>query len=325
MQLPGLNIDYWISVTKRNQIINIEIGNRRPIMTPDGASSRPVSQIVISVMIAAGLLTVMAFVGNPQYPNDSRIKVVVSILPQAEFVEAVGGDHVNVTVMVPPGQEPHTYAPKPSQMRDLERADIYFKLGSGIEFELVWMDRFTELNGDMLVVDGSESLHLMDKDPHIWLSPRNVEAMVQNLAHGLEDIDPANASFYEENARAYLQKLDKLDKNITEALAPLAKRELLVFHPAWGYFARDYGLNQTAIEYDGKEPTTQYFARVIDFAKNNSIRVIFAEPQFSTRTAEQIAEEVGGAVVLVDDLARDYLDNMQIVADKIAEGLSAHA
>jgi zinc transport system substrate-binding protein len=294
-------------------------------MTPDGASSRRVSKIAISVMIAAGLLTIMAFVVNPQYPDDNKVRVIVTILPQAEFVEAVGGDRVNVTVMVPPGQEPHTYAPEPSQMRDLERADIYFKLGSGIEFELVWMEEFIELNGDMLVVDGSETLELMDEDPHIWLSPMNVVAMVQNLEHGLEEIDPANASYYEENARAYLQKLDKLDKDITEALAPLTSRELLVFHPAWGYFARDYGLNQTAIEYDGKEPTTQYFARVIDFAKNNSIRVIFAEPQFSTRTAEQIAEEIGGAVVLVDALAKDYLDNMQLVADNIAEGLSVHA
>ncbi len=293
-------------------------------MTPDSASSRPVSQIVISVMIAAGLLTIMAFVGNPQYPNDDRIRVVVSILPQKEFVDAVGGNRVNVTVMVPPGQDPHTYAPKPSQMRDLERAGIYFKLGSGIEFELVWMDRFTELNKNMLVVDGSESLHLMDKDPHIWLSPRNVEAMVQNLEHGLEKIDPLNASYYNSNAETYLRKLDKLDQNITAALAPLTKRELLVFHPAWGYFARDYGLNQTAIEYDGKEPTTQYFARVIDFAKANGIKVIFAEPQFSTRTAEEIAQEIGGTVVLVDDLAEDYLHNMQLVADKIAEGLSAH-
>jgi len=187
------------------------------------------------------------------------------------------------------------------------------------------MDKFTDLNRDMLVVDGSESLHLMDKDPHIWLSPRNVEAMVQNLEHGLEEIDPANASDYENNTRNYLQKLDKLDQNITDALAPLTKRELLVFHPAWGYFARDYRLNQTAIEYDGKEPTTQYFARVIDFAKENGIKVIFAEPQFSTRTAEEIAQAVGGTVVLVDDLAKDYLDNMQLVADKIAEGLSAYA
>jgi zinc transport system substrate-binding protein len=293
-------------------------------MTPDSASSRPVSQIVISIAIAAGLLTIMAFVGNPQYPNDNRIRVVVSILPQEEFVEAVGGSHVNVTVMVPPGQDPHTYAPKPSQMRDLERASLYFKLGSGIEFELVWMDRFTELNKNMLVVDGSESLHLMDKDPHTWLSPRNVEAMVQDVEHGLEKIDPANASYYEENARIYLQKLDKLDQNITASLAPLTKRELLVLHPAWGYFARDYGLNQTSIEYDGKEPTTQYFARVIDFAKENGIKVIFAEPQFSTRTAEEIAHEVGGTVVLVDDLAEDYLNNMQLVADKISEGLSAN-
>lgn len=265
----------------------------------------------------------MAFVGSPQYAEDDRIKVVVSILPQAEFVEAVGGEHVSVTVMVPPGQEPHTYSPKPSQMRDLERADLYFKLGSGIEFELVWMDRFADLNGDMLIVDSSDGVHMIPKDPHIWLSPKNAEAMVLNLYHGLLDIDPANASDYENSTRAYLQKLDRLDKNVSAALAPLDRRDLLVFHPAWGYFARDYRLNQTAIEYEGKEPTTAYFASVIEFAKEKGIKVVFAEPQFSTRTAEQIAAEIGGVVVLVDDLAMDYIDNLQSVAEKIAEGLSA--
>jgi zinc transport system substrate-binding protein len=293
-------------------------------MSGDAAGPKPVSQVVISVVIAAGLLSVMAFVGNPQNTDDNRVRVMVTILPQAEFARAVGGSHVNVTVMVPPGQEPHTYAPKPSQMRDLESADIYFALGSGIEFELVWMERFTELNRGMLVVDGSDGVHMIDKDPHIWLSPRNVEAMVQNLEHGLEEVDPANASDYNHNAIEYLKRLDRLDKNISAALELLTHRELLVLHPAWAYFARDYGLNETAIQYQGKDPTTQYFAQVIDFAKENDIKVIFAEPQFSTRTADEMASEIGGAVVLVDDLAEDYIDNLQAVADEIAGGLSGN-
>ena len=291
-------------------------------MSGDSTGPKPVSQVIISVVIAAGLLSIMAFVGNPQNLDDGKIRVMVTILPQAEFARAVGGNHVNVTVMVPPGQEPHTYAPKPSQMRDLERADVYFALGSGIEFELVWMDKFTALNNGMLVVDGSDGVHMIGEDPHIWLSPRNVEAMVQNLEHGLEEVDPANASDYNHNAIEYLKRLDGLDKNISSALEPLAHRELLVLHPAWAYFAKDYGLNETAIQYQGKDPTTQYFAQVIDFAKENGIKVIFAEPQFSTRTADEMASEIGGVVVLVDDLAEDYIENLQTVADEIAEGLS---
>ena len=149
-------------------------------------------------------------------------------------------------------------------------------------------------------------------------------AMVQNLFHGLLRIDPANASDYENNTRAYLQRLDGLDRNISDALSPLENRKLLALHPAWGYFAEEYELTQVAIEENGKEPTALGLAEILDFAKQHNVSVVFAEPQFSTRMAENIAEEIGGVVVMVDDLAKDYIDNLQIVAEKIAEGLSGN-
>lgn len=281
-------------------------------------------------MIVAGLIALMAVVNPVSSAEDSRLRVMVSILPQAEFVEAVGGDHVSVTVMVLPGREPHTYAPTPSQMVDLEKADIYFEVGSGLEFELVWMQRFTELNDNMLVVNGSKDVRLMKmgeggaNDPHVWLSPKNAMTMVQNLYHGLLKVDPQNASDYENNTRAYLQRLDKLDRNISDALAPLKNRNLLAFHPAWGYFAEEYDLTQIAIEENGREPTALGLAELLDFVKAENISVVFAEPQFDPRMAQDVADEIGGAVVLVDDLARDYVDNLEIVAEKIAEGLSGN-
>ena len=292
--------------------------------------TRPVAQIITATVIAAGLIALMVIVSPVQTAEDGRIKVIVSILPQAEFVEAVGGEHVNVTVMVPPGREPHTYSPTPSQMVSLERASLYFGIGAGLEFEIVWMPRFVELNPDMLVVNGSKDVRLMSmgdggaSDPHTWLSPKNAMAMVQNLFHGLLRIDPANASDYENNTRAYLQRLDGLDRNISDALSPLENRKLLALHPAWGYFAEEYELTQVAIEENGKEPTALGLAEILDFAKQHNVSVVFAEPQFSTRMAENIAEEIGGVVVMVDDLAKDYIDNLQIVAEKIAEGLSGN-
>jgi zinc transport system substrate-binding protein len=291
--------------------------------------TRPVAQMLTAAVIAAGLVALMVVVNPVPTAEEGKVSIIVSILPQAEFAEAVGGDHVNVTVMVQPGREPHTYAPTPSQMMSLERADLYFEVGAGLEFELVWMPRFVELNDDMLVVNGSKDVRLMTMegggafDPHIWLSPKNAMTMVQNLYHGLIKVDPANASDYENNTRSYLQRLDRLDQNISAALAPLENRNLLALHPAWGYFAKDYGLTQRAIEVNGKEPTALGLAEILDFAKEYNISVVFAEPQFSTRTAESIADEIGGAVVIVDDLARDYIDNLEIVAVKIAEGLSA--
>jgi zinc transport system substrate-binding protein len=291
--------------------------------------TRPIAQIITATAIAAGLIALMVVVNPVQTTEDGRIKVVVSILPQAEFVEAVGGDHINVTVMVPPGREPHTYSPTPSQMISLEKASLYFEIGAGLEFEIVWMPRFVELNEEMLVVNGSKDVKLMSMegggsaDPHTWLSPKNAMTMVQNLYHGLVRIDPANASDYENNTRAYLQRLDGLDSNISAALSPLVNRNLLALHPAWGYFAKEFGLTQIAIEENGKEPTALGLAEILDFAKENDVSVVFAEPQFSTRMAESIAEEIGGIVVMVDDLSKDYIDNLQTVAEKIAEGLSA--
>lgn len=301
-------------------------------MSPDQPASRPISQIVTAVVIAGGLLTLMIVINPVAYTKDDRVQIIVSILPQAEFAEAVGGKHVSVTVMVPPGKDPHTYAPKPSQMVDLERAKLYFKVGSPLEFELTWMPRFVELNPDMLVVDGSEDVKLISMggsggglmDPHIWLSPKNAELMVENLCHGLLKVDPRNASDYENNTRIYLQRLDKLDTNISETLAPLENRDLLVFHPAWGYFAKEYGMTQKAIQAEGKDPSALGLAEIVDFAKQYSVSVIFAEPQFSTRLADSVAQEINGAVVIVDDLAKDYVSNLQSVADKIAEELGAN-
>jgi len=299
-------------------------------MSADLHHGRHAPQAAIATLIAAGLVALMVSVNPASSSDDGRIRVMVSILPQAEFVEAVGGEHVNVTVMVPPGREPHTYAPIPSQMMALERADLYFEIGAGLEFELVWMPRFVELNGDMLVVNGSKDVRLMKMDeggatdPHIWLSPENAMTMVQNLCHGLIRIDPLNTSDYENNTRAYLQRLDRLDRNISDALAPLQNRNLLALHPAWGYFAEEYGLTQVAIEKNGRDPTALGMAEILDFAKQHNVSVVFAEPQFSTRMAEDVAAEIGGAVVIVDDLARDYVDNLESVAMKIAEGLSAN-
>ena len=283
-----------------------------------------------AVLIAAGLIVLMAFVNPASSADDGRIRVMASILPQAEFVEAVGGDHVSVTVMVEPGREPHTYAPTPSQMTDLEKADVYFEVGSGLEFEIVWMPRFVELNDEMLVVNGSKDVRFIKmgeggaNDPHVWLSPKNAMTMVQNLCSGLIKVDPRNASDYQNNMNAYLQRLDGLDANISKALSPLENRNLLAFHPAWGYFAEEYGLTQIAIEENGREPTALGLAELLDLVKKSNVSVVFAEPQFDTRMAQDVADEIGGAVVLVDDLARDYADNLESVAIKIAEGLSGN-
>jgi zinc transport system substrate-binding protein len=258
-----------------------------------------------------------------------KIGVMVTVLPQVEFVSAVGGDRVDVKAMVPPGANPHTYEVTPAQMAKLSTAKMYFKVGSPIEFELTWLDKLIAQNPAMAVVDCNKGIELMQSqdpdepgiDPHTWTSPQNVKIMVNNICEGLSRLDPEDKNFYEGNRDTYLQKLDALDADIRSALAGTVNRYFIVYHPAWGYFARDYGLKQLGIEREGKEPQAAYMARLIKEARDNNIKVIFVSPQFDTRSAEAIAREIDGRVVSIDPEGRDYLDNMRKVAAALREAL----
>ncbi len=262
-------------------------------------------------------------------PAAGKIGVIVTVLPQVEFASSVGGEKVSATAMVPPGANPHTYEVTPGQMVMLSGARMYAKVGAPIEFELTWMDKLIAQNPGMLVVDCSKGIELIASedpdeqgmDPHIWTSLRNAQVMVKNICAGLSQLDPANTAFYEGNRDAYLQKLQALDADIKSSLAGLPNHTFIVYHPAWGYFARDYGLTQLAIEQEGKEPTAAYMARLISEAKEKKIKVIFISPQFDVRSAEAVAREIGGKVVSIDPEARDYLDNMDRVAAAFREAL----
>jgi zinc transport system substrate-binding protein len=244
--------------------------------------------------------------------------VVVTIPPQAEFVERIGGDHVRVVLMVPPGNDPHTYEPTSGQLAEVAGADMYAAVGSGIEFERAWLEKIAGLNSDMLIVDCSRGIDLIEGDPHIWLSPKNAKIMVENICQGLIQVDPENTDEYRRNADAYLQELDALDAEIARSLEAMQTRKIMVYHASWGYLARDYGLVEISIESEGKEPTPQGIERLIEEARSENISVIFAEPEFSTRSAEVIAHEINGTVVLVSPLKKEYLENMRQVAAAFA-------
>jgi zinc transport system substrate-binding protein len=283
-------------------------------------------------LAAALLLALTLAVTACQRPDwhDQRIGVMVTLLPQVEFVEAVGGERVEAKAMVPPGADPHTYELNPSQLVQVSKARMYAKVGSGVEFELTWMDKLIAQNKNMLVVDCADGVQLMQmvederhtgSDPHIWLSPLNVKIMVDNIYNGLIKIDPDGAAYYTENKDAYLAKLDNLDRDIREGLAGIKNRRFIVFHPAWGYFAKEYGLEQLAIEIGGKEPSAKDIANLVKVAKENNIKVIFASPQFNPQSAQVIAEEIGGRVIFIDDLAGNYIDNMHLVLGELVQAM----
>ena len=289
---------------------------------------RPIFNRLFLLAVALVVLTALAVFSvtscAPEVADIGRIVVVVTILPQADFVEAVGGDRVEVLVMVPPGADPHTYELKPDQMAKLSQAKMYAKLGSGMGFELAWMDKLVAASKTMLVVDCARGIELIEMtgegsdeheglDPHIWLSVKNAEVMVANICTGLVQVAPAHQAYFEANRDIYLQKLNQLDNDLTAWLAGVSNRCFMVFHSAFGYFARDYNLRQLAVEQAGKEPTADYIVRLIEEAKERDVRVIFVSAQFSTKSAEVIAREIGGRVVIIDPLAKDFIGNMRAI------------
>ncbi|MFA6808419.1 MAG: zinc ABC transporter substrate-binding protein, partial [Eubacteriales bacterium] len=248
------------------------------------------------------------------------IEVSVSILPQAEFVEKIGGDKVHVTVMIPPGASPATYEPTPSQLVNLSLAKVYIKIGY-VPFEMAWMDRLKATNKDMIVVDSSKGIEIIGDDPHIWLSPMLVKKQAKSIYEALSEINPENEAYYQKNLAVFLGELDKVDEKIKVSLSGFGGKKFMVFHPAWGYFAREYGLEQIPIEVEGKEPSADDIVKLVKIAKQEGIKVIFASPQLSDKSAEVIAKEIGGKVVLIDPLAEDYINNMNKICQEIGKGL----
>ena len=297
-------------------------------------------RVLILVMVAGLLLAGCARLRSSEEEMAPDLQVTVSIVPQAYFVERIGGEHVAVQVMVEPGQSPHTYEPKPEQLVALSQSNVYFSIG--VSFEDAWLERIAAASPGMLLVDTAAGIerryieahdhgdddddHEEDYegenlDPHIWLSPRLVKIQARHMADALAELDPEHAQEYRDNLVAFEAEIDALDAEIRQQLAGLTSAKFLVFHPSWGYFADEYGLEQVAIEVGGQEPSAAELAQLITMAREEGIRVVFAQPEFSTRSAEVIAEEIDGRVLLINPLALDWAENLREVARTVAEVL----
>jgi zinc transport system substrate-binding protein len=259
-------------------------------------------------------------------PTDSdKLTVAVSLLPQAYFVERIGGEHVDVQVIVPPGASPATYEPTPDQMKALAKAAAYTSIG--VPFEKTWLPKLQEASPNMTMVDTTAGVDLMQAngktDPHIWLSPRRVAIQASTIHDALVELDPTHAADYDAGLASFTEDIEALDTSITTTLDSAPNKAFIVFHPAWSYFAKDYGLEMIPIEVGGTEPSPAELAEIIDTAEERQIRVVFAQPEFSTTQAEAIASSIGGEVLLISPLARDWLTNMTTVTDTFAKHLAA--
>jgi len=265
----------------------------------------------------------------------SNINTVVSILPEQTFVKAIGGDKVNVSLMVQPGNSPHTYEPKPSQMIEITKADLYFAID--VEFEKVWLPKFKDLNPKMQIIDLADNITKIqmqqahDKhehhdehaqegaDPHIWTAPANVKIITQNIYNALVKKDPDNTEYYKRNLEIFLASIDETDRHISHILSSLTDtRRFMVFHPSWGYFAKAYNLEQITVEVEGKEPKPKALINLLKEAKEEKVKAIFTQPEFSDTVAKIIAKELQIPVVKVSPLAPNWSENLINIANAIA-------
>ncbi len=253
------------------------------------------------------------FLSHASSASDNKLKVVASIAPLADFARQVGGDKVDVTLLLPPGASPHTYEPTPRTMQEISQAKIFIKIGAGLEF---WADKLVAAAAkDVVTVDCSRSvalIHALDHekhgagnvDPHYWLDPVIAIGMVKKIEEAYAKVDPADSSYFAQRASSYIAVLTALDKQIAETVKTFRTREYVTFHPAWNYFSRRYGLTVAGVieEGPGKEPTVRHIDRILREIRRLKIRVVFAETQFSPRMAEAIAREAGGRVLMLDPI-----------------------
>ncbi|MDO4766176.1 MAG: zinc ABC transporter substrate-binding protein, partial [Eubacteriales bacterium] len=169
--------------------------------------------------------------------------------------------------------------------------------------------------------DDHDHHHHSGRDPHIWMSPRRVAVMVDSIAEALAKLDAENADYYLSNAKAYREKLDQLTSDLHKLLHDSKDKSFIIMHPSMGYFAEDFDLEQISIEKEGKQATADHMKSVIDYARENNIKVIFYQKEFDNNQAKTIASEIGGEVMELEPLAENYLQNLEKIGQAFAKVL----
>ncbi len=282
----------------------------------------------LRILTVTVLLAVVFMLPGCEKSLGEKPVVAVSIVPQKTFVEAVCGNLAEVAVMIPQGASPASYEPAPAEIKAFSRSEIYFTVG--VPAEKAAILPAANQYDDLIVVKLQHEVARIypdrefspgKRDPHIWLSPKRVKVMIKVITDEMKHIDPKNSSTYEQNALTFLKELDSLDGRMTKALEGISNRKFIVFHPSFGYLADDYGLEMYSLEKDGKQATPQRLREMIDLARQEGIKAIFYQAEISARQAEAFAEEIGGKTVMLAPLSPDYVENLEKMAETMAEVL----
>lgn len=282
-------------------------------------------RLLVSFLLILSLCIVVAgCVDTAPALDDEKLVVAVSIVPEETFVKKVAGENAEVLVMIPPGYSPETYDLTPKQMQSLAQADVYFAIG--VPSETAILPSLSLGTQCVSLQDAVSAVYPeLDmngaRDPHIWLSPCRAEVMVDAIASVLSAIDTEHAAEYRKNADAYKAEIADASKDATEQLKNAGGRTFITTHPAFAYFADEYGLKMQSLEEDGKEATIQHMQELIDLAKAEKITTIFYQQETDTSQANAFAEEIGGSIVLLSPLEADYTENIRAMAAAIATGV----
>jgi zinc transport system substrate-binding protein len=248
--------------------------------------------------------------------------IAVSVVPQEYLVKSIIDTLADVVVMVPPGASPATWEATPSEMKSLADAMVYLRIGH-IGFEQAWISNIKDINPDLRIVDLSANLPLRGidythgehshrgVDPHIWMSPANMEMMARLVFSEMEKLFPENKPQLRRNYSKLMLEIKDANRFASTELAGHKGESFLIFHPSLGYYADAYGLTQMSIEYEGKEPSPAHMKEIIDMARFAEIKTIFVQQEFDIRNAEVIAKEIGAKIVQINPLSLDWPGEMK--------------
>lgn len=261
--------------------------------------------------------------------NTANPYVLVSIAPHQFFVKKIAGDTVQIGLMVPAGASAHTYEPTPRQMLKASGATLWFRTGEPFEERAI--QALQSHNKKLMVVDLRKGLDLINDphtgchccpgaaDLHFWLSARLAKTQANTIADALIQTYPQHEKLYRENLKKFHDELTQLDHEIQTILASIPNRNILVSHPAYAYFCRDYNLKQFSIECEGKDPTPQQLNKILNLARQLKIKTIFIQQQYSSKGARLIAEDIGAKVVTLDPYSEQYITSMLDIAHAFAK------
>ncbi|MBS0603448.1 MAG: zinc ABC transporter substrate-binding protein [Verrucomicrobia bacterium] len=265
--------------------------------------------------------------------------VLVSIPPYIYFVDKIAHGAVEIETLIPPGANPHIYEATPREVQRHQSAALWVYLGES--FDKRALKFFRDSQAPIRIIDVAHGIKLLSyceeeeavtqhhhchhhshdegQDLHIWLSPSLAKQQANRIAEGLIALLPEKKEEFTANLQAFLSELDQLNEQITTLLAPMKGSAILVSHPAFAYFCRDYHLVQLSIEIEGKDPLPQHVTEILAQAKNYKVQSVLTEPQYSNKGAELIAESLHLPTHMVDPYAENYSENLLKIAQVIAE------